>query len=278
MLHGPHVLLLRRGSYIEVAQTATASLTDMELKGIGPRRSRPFLLALGGRLLLAHDDLLGLGRLSSMAYGISFVAAAAGSGVLHSVVSDDLTGIYATDTSGLRIEDNQISNSEVDGVELHDAVTAAVVNGNLVATSGLHDIVLGVNVTRTAVVHDTVSGAEEHGIVLYDGASNDRVVADTVRGCLDGIVIADASRNEIHGNLVSARRFALRISGRSRHNRVTGNIFSRSLIGAYITRGPADNRLLANTYRSDRENVRIRAGSPGNVVRPIPAASELWSH
>ena len=102
------------------------------------------------------------------------------------------------------------------------------------------------------------------------------VVGNRIRDAFDGIVVTDSSGNEIAGNTVaSSQRFGIRLSGKTRSNRIERNTISRSLLGIYVYGGATQNSLLGNVFHGNAENVRVRRDAPGNVVSPVPPLSEV---
>jgi hypothetical protein len=287
-VRGPGTLRLAPGSYLAVGPGGSARLTDLSIASTAPggspaarqseRRDRGFLLATGGQLVLDHDDVSDLGRLAGLADGIAFAGAAAGSAVRDSVVSGNLVGVYATATAGLTITGNRIVDSETDGIEMHGQVSTTTVANNFIAKSGEHDVVLAGHVVGVLVSGNEIDTASQDGLLLYNGAHNDIIRGNGFYGSLDAIVLTVASGDTVQGNVVgSALRFALRINGASTGDLVSNNQFDDAAIGAYLLEGAHGNRLLANTFSSDGENVRIRLTAPGNIVNPAPSASELRS-
>jgi hypothetical protein len=277
-LRGPGTLLLAPGAYVEVGPGGRAFLTNLTITAAASRTERGFLVASGGRLTLVHDDVVGLGRLASLTEGVSFEGASAGSGVVDSVVRGNVTGIFVTASSGVRIAGDLITGSAIDGVDLHGNVSDVRVSGNTIDRSGLHDVVLAGDVRRSSVTGNRLGAAAEHGVLLYNGPAHNLIADDVIAGTLDGVVVNQASANVIRDDTVqSVLRFGVRITGRSFGNVVTHDLFRHCAIGVYLLDHARGTSVIENSFAANQENVRIRRSAPGNTVRPVPPASELWS-
>ena len=196
--------------------------------------------------------------------------------VVDCTIRGNYFGIFLSHAAGVTIEGNRILDSSVYGIDPYGYTHDVLIARNEVIGSGLHGIVLANHVTRIRVVANRIERARAHGIVLFAGSNANVVTGNDVRDVFDGVVITDSSRNSVTGNSIErVRRFALRISGRSDKNHIDANALTGALVGVYVYRGAAGNRLIGNSFAGNAENVRVRADATGNDVRPRPARSEL---
>jgi parallel beta-helix repeat protein len=277
-LAGPGTLTLQDGSYLEVTTGASLAIRHLHVAATGPIDHRGFLVDVGGVMELSADHFRGLGRVATFARGISFLDPARGSGITGCSIEGGSDGIFATLTSGLRIHENTVSDSRVDGIVLQGTNTNDEVSWNNVSASGRHGIVLSGATTHSTVEYNQVSQAGWYGILVYNSRGPNLLFDNNVSGAFDDVVLDSSSSTTLQVNSISsAARFAVRISGGSKMNRLYRNSLTGSPVGVYIVRGSTQNYVLATHFDSNGENVRIRRDSPGNVVRPHPTSSELAS-
>jgi parallel beta-helix repeat protein len=284
-LTGPESLELAPGAFLVAEGDASVQLSGMTVTAVGPDgrpASRPtprrgFLLARSGaRLVLRDDRILDLGHLADQAYGLTLDAAAADSQVAGCSIQGGYFGVYLARMHGGLVTRNTIVHSTVYGIDPHTWNSGLVITHNTVRHSGVHGIVLADHTARTTLADNLISGAGDHGIVVYAFSDHNRIIGNRVSETFDGIVVADSSHNLLRANLVDGvTRFGLRMEGLSYGNAVLANTFEHAIVGAYVYRGPAGNRLVGNRFRADYEYLRIRPDAPRNLVLPVPPRSEL---
>ena len=275
---GPGELVLAGGSYIEIGPGGSGHLAGLTIRGAPSPSARGFLLDVAGTLMLDHDTIESLGRLATLAEGVTFEAAAGRSGVRDSTITGNTTGVYVTASRGIQIVDDTITHSQLDGVELHGDVTRTVLTGDTIGQSGVHDVELSAAVTRALVVHDTFGPAQQHGVVLYNGANENEIASNTITGTFDGVLLDYVSRNLVEANVIrGVQRFGIRLTGTSERNVLRGNRLVGCPVGVYATSGATRNLVVGTAFEGDAENVRLRLSAPGNVVVPPPTNSELRS-
>jgi parallel beta-helix repeat protein len=275
---GPGAFLLAtKGGTVRLSHVGVAAVDGRGQAVKTPVASRGFLAATeGGVLALSDDRLADLGHLGVQAYGISLAAPGPGTSVIQCTITGNYFGVYTTHARGVRILKNTITDSVIYGIDPHTDSTSLTIEGNHVASSGVHAIILAAGVTHTRVDHNVIEGARDHGIVLYDSSNENTIVDNTISGTFDGLVIQDSSGNLVSGNDVGpVTRFGLRMAGASSSNTIRRNRFTGALVGAYVYDGASRNHLLDNAFAADREFVRVRADSPANIVTPIPPRSEV---
>jgi hypothetical protein len=277
-LTGPATLVLAPGSYLEVGPGGAAALVGLTVRAAPSATTRGFLLDVAGQLVIANDRLESLGRLATLAEGLTYEAATRGSIVRDSTITGNTTGVFVTASSGVRIVGDTVTGSQLDGVELHGDVTHAVVARDAISRSGAHDVELTAGVTSVVVADDRLGPATANGVVLYNHADHDVVRGNHVTGTFDGIELSYVAHDVIAGNVVEGtQRFCVRLTGTSRDNVLARNQLAGCPVGIYVANGAAQNRVLATTFSNVGENVRIRASAPHNVVLPRPTHSELRS-
>lgn len=275
-LRGPGTLVLAPGSFLEISQGGSASLTNLAIQSSVGGSSRGFLFDSGGALVLNHDEIRSLGRLATFTTGITFANAVKGSGVLNSVVTGNTDGVYVVATSGILLEGNVISASVLDGIYLRDQVSNIVVQANSVTASGLDNLAVEDAGFNVLIAHNTFGSAMRYGVLLYNNARPITIRANRLEGSIDGVVVNATSRTKIVANIFSGvQRFGIRLSGRSIGNEVSSNRLDHCAVGVYLTSGATKNSILMNRFVADGENIRIRLSAPRNVVRPRPSNSEI---
>lgn len=281
----PASLEIAPGAFLEVTRGGALTLRSLTVTAVDssgrpeatPVVGRGFILALeGGRLWLDHANLVDLGYLSVLSYGISMRAPAPGSGIVDSTIEGNFIGIYTKDAVDVQILRNHVSHSAVYGIDPHSDSSRLSIEDNVVTDSGVHGIVLADRVTASRVIDNVVDGAGDHGVVLIDGSDGNVVQGNRITGTFDGIVVTASSSNDVTGNTIEgAKRFGIRIEGSSKANTVQSDSISDALVGIYVYGGATENRLIDNQFAGDAENVRIREDAPANLVSPIPELSEI---
>jgi hypothetical protein len=278
IISGSGSITLKRGSYIEVATGGVLDLRGITVRATGATNDRGFLIDVGGTMRLDHDRLVGLGRVATLATGVSFVATTGDSSITHCTITDGLNGVYGLRSSRLLIADNSILASRLDGIRLQSMGPDLVVERNNVQSSGLDGLSLSGDQSAAAIRHNVVLNSVRYGFLDYNSSGSLRLFANRFIGSYDGVVVNSTRYIAMRANEVSgAQRFAVRLSGNSQHVDIAANQISDSAVGVYISGGPRFNRILLNEFSSNGEDVRIRANSPGNAVRPVPRRSELES-
>jgi nitrous oxidase accessory protein NosD len=261
IISGSGSITLKRGSYIEVATGGVLDLRGITVRATGATNDRGFLIDVGGTMRLDHDRLVGLGRVATLA-----------------TITDGLNGVYGLRSSRLLIADNSILASRLDGIRLQSMGPDLVVERNNVQSSGLDGLSLSGDQSAAAIRHNVVLNSVRYGFLDYNSSGSLRLFANRFIGSYDGVVVNSTRYIAMRANEVSgAQRFAVRLSGNSQHVDIAANQISDSAVGVYISGGPRFNRILLNEFSSNGEDVRIRANSPGNAVRPVPRRSELES-
>ncbi len=275
-INGPGTIALDRGSFLEAVDGSRVKLRDLTIASVGNGSDRAFVLDAGGLLSLLHDEVVGLGRNATLARGISFDRAAAGSSVSWCVIRTGLDGIFVTASRGVVIDHNEIVNSSAFGIELHGNVDSTMITHNQVVISGASGIVMSGDLRGDLVSSNTVDDARAYGVLVYGVSAPVSVTHNWISHVFDGVVVNYSSNISVRANTVfNVTRFAIRLSGKSRGNLVANNSLRSSPVGIYAVNGSRGNRLLYNTFRDLGENIRIRASARGNEIFPAPANSEI---
>jgi parallel beta-helix repeat protein len=282
---GPARLGIAPGAFLLATDGGTVRLTKVHVGSVArsgkpltrPVARRGFLAATsGGRLILVRDVIDHLGYLGVQAYGLSMEKPGPGSRVMHCTIIGNYFGIYLTHAVGVRMLGNLVERSIVYGIDPHTESTRLVIRGNRVFDSGVHGIILATRVTHSRVVDNVVRGTGLHGIVVFDASNDNTITGNHVSNTFDGLVVTDSSGNVFEGNVIDpARRFGVRVSGRSIDNVFRGNRIVGPLLGVYVYAGPKGTQFLDTSFAGTRENVRVRSDARGTVVRPVPSKSEL---
>jgi parallel beta-helix repeat protein len=262
--------LVIRKTTITTAQTAPRPHKS-------PSEGRGFLVARSGAVLqMRHDRIIGLGHLGPQAYGITLDGASPRSAITDCVIRNDYFGVYLARMRGGRFVANRISDSIVYGIDPHTYNRHLLIADNIVRNSGVHAIILADHTSYSRVLDNRIVGAVDHGVMLYQRSTHNLIAGNTVSHTFDGIVLTDCSHNLIRNNRVAhVHRFAVRVTGQALDNTFLRNKIGPAIVGFYLYSGPTGNRLLANSFVHDYENVRIRSDAPHNVVTPHPRRSEL---
>jgi hypothetical protein len=275
-------LSLVPGAFIEAAAGGTVYLAHTRIVGVGPAGRpdaaptprRGFLLAVGGRMQLVHDQLLDLGHVADGAAGITFHNAAPGSRVTRSVIAGSYTGIQITQSAGVRVVRDHISTITADAVDIGSYSRDIVVATNRIAGIGGHGILVSGAAERITVTRNDISNCHQDGIALYNRVTAVTVTDDRITRSLDGIVLTAVTGNTLTHNEVSqVRRYGFRVSTGSHRDVLLGNQVTHTPVGIYLYRHAHNEQLLANQFARDQLDLRIRQDSSRNTIRPIPSNS-----
>ena len=271
-------LILDRGSYIEVGPGGIVKLSNVTIRATGSTSNRGFLADVGGLMVLHHDRLLGLGRIASLARGVTFIAAQPGSGIFDTVIRDGAYGVFATLTPGIVVVRNIIVGSRQTGIEIQGRETAPLVNSNRVVDSAFDGISLSGGTASTNVQGNTVVNSGRYGILINASPGPLTLTSNTVSGSFDGVVFDNAAGTTLRRNTIDgAQRFGVRLSGSTTGVTIDSNLIRNSAVGLYASQGPHGNLIVHNTFDANGENVRLRLSAPHNFVIPPPRRSELKS-
>ena len=278
VITGTGSLVLDRGSYIEVGPGGVVKLSGLSIRATGPVTNRGFLADVGGLMVLRHDRLTGLGRFTTLARGITFEGAIAGSGITDSVVRDGAIGVYATASAGIIVVGNDVVDSRLDGIQVQGRSPRPLIVGNRVTGSGGDGISLSSGAVATSVVANVVDATSRYGILVSASPGPLTIQGNFVSGAYDGIVCDNSTGTVIRKNQIdAARRFGVRLTGMTTGVTIDSNRLANSAVGVYASRGPHGNLIVNNIFDGNGENVRIRTTAPGNTVIPPPGHSELRS-
>jgi len=208
---------------------------------------------------------------------VAFDSSSPGSGVAGSTISGGYVGVYATRALDLAVTDTTVSSSAAYGIEIRGG-SGLLLSADHVEGAGIHGVVLGDGATTGRVLGTTVDGARANGILIYQHATGMILQGGKVSNSSDGIVIQDASSNQVLDYSIGpVARFGVRVTGSSHDNLIQGTQISGAALGVYIYAGPSANRFLKDVFASNKEDLRIRNDAPGNFVDPVPPLSELDS-
>jgi parallel beta-helix repeat protein len=165
---------------------------------------RSYLLARdGAQMTIDKSELhyLGFGDVES--YGLSWRTEGSGGHITNSLVSHLYFGIYSFGVGGLTINDNEVRDNVLYGIDPHTGSHNLTIERNVVHDNGKHGIILAENCTDSVIRNNVVYRNQHHGIVLYLHSDRNLIEGnETFANAAQGININEASNNLIKTNRV----------------------------------------------------------------------------
>ena len=186
------------GACVTSWNEAKATVDDDYLNG------RAYILARdGAQMTIDKSELhyLGFGDVES--YGLSWRTEGSGGKLTNSVVSNMYFGVYSFDVGGLVINDNEVRDNILYGIDPHTGSHNLTIERNIVHDNGKHGIILAEDCTDSVIRDNVVYRNQHHGIVLYLHSDRNLIEGnETFANAAQGININEASNNTIKSNRV----------------------------------------------------------------------------
>jgi parallel beta-helix repeat protein len=222
---------------------------------------------------LARDQIADLGHVADGAAGVTFRAAAPGSRVADSLITGGFAGVVASDSADVRIVRNRIESTTSDAIDVGSSSHDVTVAGNTIDRVGDHGVLVSGTSRGVVVARNQIRNSRRYAIELFNHVSANRVSDNAITRCFDGIVVTAASRNLLTGNVVTrVRRYGFRVSTGAQANLLRGNVVTSSPVGIYVYGHAYGEQLLANRFRFDQLDIRVKEHAGHNIIRPLPAA------
>ena len=266
---------------VKVTSWDTDALSAATEYGLG----RAYLAALNGARMDIIDAEMGyLGYFTGEPSGLSWrkraTAADAKTGatgsIINSKIHDNYFGMYSFEAFGIKIENSDVYNNVVYGLDPHDASTKFEVRGNKVHNNGKHGIIFSRLCEQNLIENNQVYDNVDHGIMMDRGSNNNNIVNNTVTGNVDGIAIFQSSSTLIQGNTLRNNTRGIRINATFDVNDVfdgisTGNVVlsntieSNTQYGVYLYERADRNTIKGNHIVGNASSgVYIKTG--GNYI------------
>jgi parallel beta-helix repeat protein len=165
---------------------------------------RGYLLARdGAQMTIDRAELRFLGNAAVESYGLSWRTDGTTGKLTNSVVSHNYFGLYSYEVSGLVVQDNEIHDNVLYGIDPHTGSRDLVIERNVVYRNGKHGIILAEDCTNSVIRDNIVYANKHHGIVLYLRSDQNLIENnDSFGNAAQGININESSDNTIRGNRV----------------------------------------------------------------------------
>jgi parallel beta-helix repeat protein len=165
---------------------------------------RGYLLARdGAQMTIDRAELRYLGNADVESYGLSWRTDGTTGKLTNSVVSHNYFGLYSYEVSGLVVQDNEIHDNVLYGIDPHTGSRDLVIERNIAYNNGKHGIILAEDVTDSVIRDNVVYANKHHGIVLYLRSDRNLIENnDSFGNAAQGININESSDNVVRGNRV----------------------------------------------------------------------------
>ena len=225
---------------------------------------RAYLAALnGGRMDIIDAEMAYLGYVTGEPSGLSWrkrgtendAKTGATGSIIKSKIHDNFFGMYSFQAFGIKIEDSDIYDNAVYGIDPHDASTKFEVRRNRVHNNGKHGIIFSRLCEQNLIEDNLVYDNAEHGIMMDRGSNNNNIVNNTVTGNIDGIAIFQSSATLIQGNTLRNNTRGIRINATFDNNDIFDGISTNNV----AISNTIENNTQYGVYlyeRADRNTIR----------------------
>jgi poly(beta-D-mannuronate) C5 epimerase len=151
---------------------------------------RAFLLAMGGRMNIAHADLGHLGFGTGTSSGVAWRGGdhlagqprvPADGDVTDSVLHDNWFGAYTFEAQGMTWIGNTLANNAAYGFDPHDLSNDFVVMNNVARGNGRHGFIFSRGCDRNVLLNNVAYDNRGHGFMIDDGRTEDSLTAKASR-------------------------------------------------------------------------------------------------
>jgi parallel beta-helix repeat protein len=259
------------GSVNADVQIDGVQITAVTRDGSGPDRDqlhgRPFLLFTdGGRADIKNSEISFLGSNRSGAYGLSLRGRILGV-LTHNQIHDNFFGIYATNTAGLTLQDNDVYKNGVYGIEAYRGSRNVQIKDNQVFENGSHGIILSRECVDSQIANNWVHHNGGSGIVLNEHSDRNTISANAVEDNKgDGVVVTASADNAVTSNGVRRNRVGLRFD-RPNTARIMArdNDVDQNSKGAAAFGGAVDITFDSNRF-TDNRMAGVLLSAPGSIL------------
>jgi parallel beta-helix repeat protein len=191
---------------------------------------RGYLLARDGAMMnIDQAELRFLGFSAVESYGLSWRTSGTTGKLTNSVVSHNQFGLYSHSVDRLAVQNNEIHNNVLYGVDPHTVSQNLSIEGNVVHDNGKHGIILAENCTNSVIRNNIVYRNKHHGIVLYLHSNNNVIEGnEAFENASQGININESSDNILRSNKVYDNGESGMAITQTSHNNLVENNQSRS--------------------------------------------------
>ena len=187
VIHGKGRLILDHGAYIEVGPGGVLDLSGLTIRATGLSTDRGFLADVGGKMLLNHLQLIGLGRFATLARGVTFEGAPKGSGIFDSLIKDGAVGVFSTFTPNIAIVGNEIEGSRLNGIQIQGQTLSPLIVGNHVLNSGADGISLSGGTVNAIVHSNNVENSGRYGFLVNASPGRLRIIGNNITNAFNGV-------------------------------------------------------------------------------------------
>jgi parallel beta-helix repeat protein len=272
-LETPHSIVSFGDVVIDSTRVTSWDSAVNTFAGTDGKRPRSFITAWDrgmGQLNITNSEIAYLGYHTSHKQGLAYYSGH-GSIVNNNDIHHMWYGFYSNNVTGINIEDNEIHDNVVYGLDPHTGTRDMVIRNNIVynITKGIgiicsydcdnilmeNNIVYDVDVVGLMLSRNSINSVIRNNIVYNSGVNG------------GGISVDDSSSNKVYNNTVSVGRFGIKVSMNSDNNEIYNNTISDySSYGICLIDGSDNNMIYENIIENVGEyGICTLRGSSHNI-------------
>jgi parallel beta-helix repeat protein len=269
--------IIARGGEFDVRGTAEAPVTitswDAGANAVDedPTDGRAFLLAMGGRMDIAHADVGHLGFGTGTSSGVAWRGAEhtadqpadpAVGNVSDSVLHSNWFGAYTFEAQGMRWIGNTFRDNAAYGFDPHDLSNDFLVEGNVAHGNGRHGFIFSRGCDRNILRDNVAFDNRGHGFMIDDGRTEDAAFAAAARlpsndnqlvnnhaydNDGSGVEIEGGTGTVVRGNLLERNHVGVRVKNDASVVIMDNRVVDSALAGVDVLSGSGDVEITSNT-------------------------------
>jgi|GEM_PF-427625 len=252
-LETPHSIVSFGDLVIDSTRVTSWDSTVNTFAGTDGKRPRSFITAWDGgtgRLDITNSEIAYLGYHTSHKQGLAYYSGH-GSVVNNNDIHHMWYGFYSNNVTGINIEDNEIHDNVVYGLDPHTGTRDMVIRNNVVynITKGI-GIICSYDCDNILMENNYVYDVDIVGLMLSRNSTNSIIRNNVVYNSGangGGISVDDSSNNKVYNNTVSVGRFGIKVSMNSDKNEIYNNTISDySSYGICLIDGSDNNMIYEN--------------------------------
>lgn len=155
-------------------------------------------------------------------------------------------GFYSKGVGGMDIENNQIYDNDIYGLDPHTGTHDMSIRNNFVYNNGGFGIICSVNCYNITIEKNTVHD-NNHGIMLSRNMTNSIVQDNIIRNeNKTGIFVSDSYNNQIIKNTISNSATAILLNVKASNNIISKNTITNSKEGITLSDDVGTGNLIKN--------------------------------
>jgi parallel beta-helix repeat protein len=190
-------------------------------------------------------------------------------------LTKNVQGLLLANTTDSKINDNNVTANEVDGIDLSNYCDNNTLYGNNVTANGNEGIFLWYS-SGNAIFGNNVSANEYFGIDLWGYCYNNTLSKNNIKANQYGIYLQFSGNNTLDGNNVTANSHGISLWDYSSANILSGNDFTRNNYTGIYLYFSSNNRIFHNDF-FDNTQQAYESNSTNAWDNGYPSGGNYWS-